>query len=87
VSLSVAGDRKTAYMSQIRPYYRFGDVAECRRLSPGLSSQLSSIPSGGDQMSRQGEEAAFLAPKLQATKRRGGLFRAELPPLVNDPDS
>ncbi len=26
------------------------------------------------------------APKLQATTRRGDLFRTELPPLVSDPD-
>ena len=42
MSLSVAGERKTAYISRIRLFYRIGDIAECRRLSARLSSQLSS---------------------------------------------
>jgi hypothetical protein len=50
VALSVAGDRKTAYISQIRPFHRIEDVAEYLRLSPGLSSQLLSIPCGGGQL-------------------------------------
>ena len=38
MSLSVAGDRKTAYISQIRPFNRVGYVAECHRLSARLSA-------------------------------------------------
>ncbi len=41
MSLSVAGDRKTVYISRICPFYRIGDVAECRWLSARLSSRLS----------------------------------------------
>ena len=46
MSLTVAGDRKTAYISRILPFAGIGNVNECRRLSPGLSSRLSSIPLG-----------------------------------------
>ena len=55
MSLSVAGDRKTAYICGFFAFVRFSVVAECRRLWPGLSSQLSSIPSG---------DGNYLAPDI-----------------------
>ncbi len=87
LSLSVIGDRKTAYTSRIRPSCQIGDFTERRQLSSRLSSRLVGTVIHPVPATCEWWLGSNAAPNNQLSDRKNGIGsdgceqKADPPPL------